>query len=307
MRVKLIVNPIAGRGRGAKLKDTLIAALREANAEFDAAVTGQHGAGRIIAKQAAAEGYDVIVAAGGDGTVNEVVNGLAGSKAALGVLPLGTGNDFAMMMGMPNDPLAALGRILYGRRLPVDLCRINDRFFASSVGAGFDGEVAHAANHSFRHLRGMIVYILAVFSTVFSYRPRHVRISIDGESFERDITLMAVANSRSYGGGMRVTPNALADDGFLEVCIAERMNPFRILYMLPKFISGKHLSAPEITSYRAREIVIESAQPLYYQVDGEVLRDTRLSFRIIPHGLLVAGAEFTPCSAGIKSTATGES
>ena len=297
MRVKLILNPIAGRGRGARYREPLLAALEASGVEFEAAFTGQHGAGRLLGKQAAAEGFDLIIAAGGDGTVNEVVNGMAGSPAALGVVPLGTGNDFAMMMGMPMDPLAALARILHGPRLAVDLCRINDRFYVSSVGAGFDGEVAYVANRHFRHLRGMIVYILSVFKAVLSYRPRRVRLVIDGVEMEKEITIVAVANSRTYAGGMLVAPNALADDGIFEICVAEGMGPLKILALLPKFIKGTHVSLKEIAMLRGREVLLESATPLYYHFDGEVARDTRLSFRLIPRGLLVAGANFVPSPA----------
>ena len=303
MRVKLILNPIAGRGRGAKYKEPLLAALRASGVEFDVAVTGQHGAGRILAKQAVAEGFDTIIAAGGDGTVNEVVNGLAGGPAALGVLPLGTGNDFAAMMGMSKNPLQALEQILRGRSLPVDLCRVNDRFFASTVGAGYDGEVTFAANHKFKRMRGMIVYILAVFSTVFAFRPRKVRLTIDGESVEQEITLIAVANSRTYGGGMCVAPNAVADDGLFEICLADKMGPARIMMMLPRFIKGNHLSMREVTISRGREITLECAEPLYYQIDGEVLQDSRLAFRLIPRGLLVAGANFAPSPATAEAAA----
>ncbi|MGE5550860.1 MAG: diacylglycerol/lipid kinase family protein [Bacteroidota bacterium] len=306
MRVKLILNPIAGRGRGARAKDALLAALRRSGTEFDAAITGQRGAGRLLAKQALAEGYDTIIAAGGDGTVNEVVNGIAGGQACLGVLPLGTGNDFAAMMGMPKDPVAGLERILRGRRLPVDLCRVNERFYVSSVGAGFDGEVCYTANHKFKHLRGMAVYLTSVFATILTYKPRCVKLTIDGKTYEREILLVAVANSRSYGGGMLVTPEAAVDDGFFDICLAEKMGTVRVSLNLPRFVKGRHLTMPEVTMLRGREVLLESTTPLYYQVDGEVMEDTRLAFRLIPHGLSVAGAEFTPTPVAAQAAGAGE-
>ena len=292
MRFKLILNPIAGRGRGERMKEQILARLKQSGCEHDISFTGQKGVGKLLAKQAAADGYDIVIAAGGDGTVNEVVNGIAGSQSAIGVVPLGTGNDFAMMIGMPKDPLACLDRILQGRMQTVDLCRVNDRYFASSVGAGFDGECTYTANHRFKHLRGMIVYILSVFTTVFSYHPRHVRLTIDGTTREQEITLLAVANSRSYGGGMLVAPDAVVDDGLFDICLADKMSPFRIMYMLPRFIKGKHLTMREVTMYKGREIILESTTPIYYQVDGEFFEDTRLVMRLIPHGLEVAGAAF---------------
>ncbi|MGE5550974.1 MAG: diacylglycerol/lipid kinase family protein [Bacteroidota bacterium] len=306
MRVKMILNPIAGRGRGQKVKDDLLAALRQSGVEFDAAFTGQRGAGRLLARQAVADGFDLIIAAGGDGTVNEVVNGIAGSQAVLGVLPLGTGNDFAAMMGMPKDLRVGLDRILHGPRLGVDLCRVNDRFFASSVGAGFDGEVCYTANHKYRHLRGMAVYILSVLSTILSYQPRRVKLTVDGREFDREILLVAVVNSRTYGGGMLVAPDAAVDDGLFEICLADKMSPARVALNLPRFIKGNHLSLPEITMIRGREIVLESQTPIYYQVDGEVMEDTRLTFRLIPLGLTVAGASFRPAQTAERTAFQGQ-
>jgi len=297
MRVKLILNPIAGRGRGARLKETVLSALRTSGVKFDAAFTGQRGAGRLLAMQAVADGFDTIIAAGGDGTVNEIVNGMAGSQARLGVVPLGTGNDFAAMMGMPREPLACLKKILCGRSLAIDLCRVNDRFYVSSVGAGFDGEVCYTANHRFKHLRGMAVYILAVFATVLSYKPRHIRLTIDGKAMDCEILLVAVANSRSYGGGMHVTPDAIADDGLFDICLAEKMGPVRVALNLPRFVKGRHLKMREVSIFRGREVTLESDTPLYFQVDGEVMEDTRLVFRLIPRGLTVVGADFVPMSA----------
>ncbi|MGE5528623.1 MAG: diacylglycerol/lipid kinase family protein [Patescibacteria group bacterium] len=306
MRIKMILNPIAGRGRGGRTREALLDVLQASGVEYDVAVTGQRGAGRLLARQAVADGYDLIVAGGGDGTVNEVVNGMAGSHAALGVVPLGTGNDFAAMMGMPKDPVASLERILRGERLAVDLCRVNDRYFASSVGAGFDGEVAYTANHGFKHLRGMVVYILAVFKAVFGYRPRRVRLSIDGGIWEGEITLVTVVNSRTYGAGMLVAPDAVADDGLFDICRAEKMSPLRIIMMLPKFIKGTHPTMPEITMSKGRDIWLESTTPLYCQVDGEVIEESRLVFRLIPGGLIVAGANFVPTRQEAAPATAGE-
>ncbi len=306
MRVKLILNPIAGRGRGARTKELLLAALRDSGVDFDASFTGQHGAGRLLAKQAVSEGFEIIIAAGGDGTVNEVVNGLAGSGARLGVVPLGTGNDFASMVGMPRDPVAALRRILYGRGMAVDLCRVNDRYYASSVGAGFDGAVAYTANQRFKHLRGLIVYVLSVFATIMSYRPYRVRVTIDGRVMEKEILLMAVANSRSYGGGMLVTPGAAVDDGLFEICLVEKMGKFRIALNLPRFIKGWHLSMPEVTMLRGSEVRIEAEEPLFFQADGEVFSERILEFRLIPRGLVVAGADFAPTAAMAETAAMSQ-
>ena len=297
MRIKLILNPIAGRGYGAKAKESILAALRQSGVEFDVAFTGQQGAGRLLARQAVAEGYDTIIAAGGDGTVNEVVNGMAGSHAALGVIPLGTGNDFAAMMGMPDEPAACLDRILHGPRMAVDLCRANDRFYASSVGAGFDGECTYTANHSLKWLRGMAVYVLSVFKTVLAYKPRRVRLVIDGEVMQKDIALVAVANSRTYGGGMLVTPDAAADDGFFDVCLVDRMSPARIVMLLPRLIKGSHLTMPEVTVYKARKVTLDCPTVSIIRSTARSSKTRAWSSIWSPEDL-VAGASSSPVPPG---------
>jgi len=178
-----------------------------------------------MARKAAEQGYDVVCAMGGDGTVNEVINGIAGTGAALAVIPAGTGNDFAGALGVPKGDVAAACRILArGHLRPMDLCRVNDRYFASSFGAGFDARVTKAANERFKRLGGIWTYIFAVMSVIWSFRPGRMRIVADGREISKSPLLVAVTNWKSYGGGMYICPGAEIDDGLFDVCIVDNVH-----------------------------------------------------------------------------------
>ena len=290
MRMKIILNPTAGRGKGKNAQQIIEDVLRESFVEYDIELTKGPGLALELAKKAVKDGYNTVVAAGGDGTVNQVLNGLAESGIPMAVLPCGTGNDFAAMLGMPKDLKESMQQILNGSIGQVDLCKVNDHYFISSVGVGFDGQVAHTVNNSFPYLRGMIVYILGVLKTIFSYRGHHLRITIDGKTTELDALLVAIANSKSYGGGLKIAPDALINDGLLDICTAKMMKPLEILLSLPKLVKGTHGALKKIRFYKGKSISLESDTPLYYQVDGEVFKGTSLNIQLISQSFAIMGA-----------------
>lgn len=303
MRLKFILNPTAGRGRGQTALELIKEVLDPAPVTYAVALTTRSGEAIELAQQAAQEDFDVIVAAGGDGTVNQVVNGLVGSNIPMAVLPCGTGNDFAAMIGMPKDLNACLHQIIQGNAVRIDLCKVNDRYFISSVGAGFDGQVTHTVNNNFKHLRGMAVYLLGVFSTIFSYKGHHVKLTVDGESREFDALLVAVNNSRTYGGGLNITPEALLDDGLFDICTARMMKPLEICKSLPRLLKGTHGKLEKINFCRGKYVELQSDTPIYYQVDGEVFRSTELKMEILHHAFPIFGAAGTPALPGIMAAA----
>lgn len=295
MKVKIILNPRAGRGKAAKLKAKILAELANYGYRSHLEETQWHGHAIEIAKKAVESGYDLVIAAGGDGTVNQVVNGMTGSKVPLGVLSAGTGNDFAAMIGMPADPAAAIRQIIEGETRWVDLCRLNDRYFISSVGAGFDGRVAYTANQGIRFVRGMPAYLLAVIKTLFSFRLHRVKMVVDGKEREYKALLFAVTNSSTYGGGIKITPDARIDDGLFDICVVKEVTPLEVLWFLPLAIKGEHGRLQDkVGFFRGREIYLESMTPLFYQIDGEVFQDTVFRFSMIPGGFPIRGAVFAP-------------
>ena len=297
MKVKVIMNPIAGRGRALKKKPQILKALLEYDAEFHLEETKGPNHATELARQAVEAGFDLIIVAGGDGTLNQVVNGLGGKQVPIGVLGLGTGNDFAAALQMPPDPVAAVHRIMRGEIQKIDLCRVNQRYFVSSVGVGFDGEVAFHVNQGFRRLRGKAAYLCSVFKTLFSYQSRRIKLNVDGLVMEFNSLLVAVTNSPTYGGGFKINPEALVNDGLFDVCTAQHMRIPEILCCLPLLMPGWHRNLKKVRMLKGRQIILESDQPFHYQLDGEVLTDKILRFTIFPQALLFKGAKVEPTSA----------
>ncbi|HBG16077.1 MAG TPA: hypothetical protein DDW93_04795 [Firmicutes bacterium] len=301
MKVKVIMNPIAGRGRAQKAKPLILKALLEYDCDVHLEETKEPNHATEIAQKAVKAGFDLILVAGGDGTINQVVNGMAESPIPLGVLCCGTGNDFAAALKMPKDPIAGVRQIMEGEISKVDLCQVNNRYFVSSVGAGFDGEVAFNVNNGFRNVGGMTAYLLSVFKTLFSYKARKVKLTVDGLVMEFNSLLVAVTNSSTYGGGIKVNPDARIDDGFFDVCAAQKMNILEIICCLPLVVAGWHQNLKKVKLLKGRDITVESNHPLYYQLDGEVLMDNVLRFSLLPQSLLIKGGKFEPVSTFMLS------
>ncbi len=292
VRVKVILNPNARHGRAAEDEAAAVRALTDLGADFDLVRTSCPGDAIAMARAAAEHGCDVVCAMGGDGTVNEVINGIAGTGAALAVIPVGTGNDFANALGVPKGDVAAACRVLArGQRRPMDLCRVNDRYFASSFGAGFDARVTKAANERFKRLGGIWTYIFAVISVIWSFRPNPVRIVADGREISKSPLLVAATNWKSYGGGMYICPGAEIDDGMLDVCIVDNVPILRFLYCFPRVIRGTHVTMPEVQMLRARSVHISCSRTETYHVDGEVFEAAEMEVALVLGGIDVVVGE----------------
>lgn len=281
MKIRVIFNPAADHGRAA----TRAPALRDCLVGLGTAEwveTGRPDAAIELAAEAAARGYDLVVAAGGDGTVNEVVNGLmrAGegptSRPALGVLPLGSGNDFCFGLGLPADPSAACARLVVGRMRQVDIGRVVDkhgraRFFALCAGIGFDAAVAIECR-KITLVHGLLMYLVATLRTISAYyQAPNMRITFDdGMTIEQPVLMLTIGNSHRIAGGFFPTPNALIDDGLFDVCYADQVTRLRILRLIPEFMKGTHLRFPEIHLTHARALEVQADRALPVHLDGEI-------------------------------------
>ncbi len=282
----VILNPAAGNGRAGRARAPLQKALDASGARFELLTTERPNQASQLARRVAAR-FDAVVAAGGDGTVREVAAGVLGTGAALGVVPLGTGNDFARLLGMPTGPGAAVGALLDAPAVPVDggLVRWRERdsvhrheaVFVNAVGVGFDALVAAEAARS-KWTRGLSGYIAAVARTLRAWPQPEVEargVGADGEEWDvytGHFFLAAVGNGTSVGGGFRLTPDARIDDGLLDLCfVAGPLSLGRIVRVLPCAIRGRHLSEPEVRSGRVRQVSLRSASGLPVHADGEVL------------------------------------
>ena len=277
---KLICNPTAGRGRAGRLLGDVKAMLHSLGVASDVAQTHRPGEATTLAAQALADGFALVIAMGGDGTLNEVVNGLVqepgggkpnGRSGALGIIPVGTGNDFIKMLGIPQDWRAACNRIAHGQARRVDVGRVNGRTFLNNVGIGFGAQVGIEAK-KIRWLSGQAVYLAALArNMLLSYRTPQVCIHLDDEQIKQSITLLTIGNGRCSGGGFWLTPQAEVDDGFFDICLVHGLSKAQMLALVPSAMKGTHITAPPVRMSRARQITVTSADPLPVHADGEIL------------------------------------
>lgn len=280
MELALIVNPAAGGGRVRRRWPELELELRRRGVNWQTFWTEDAGHGTALAKAACREGYDAVIAVGGDGTLNEVVNGTAGTDVPVGLIPLGTGVDFSRTAGLPTSPDKALDIILSGNIRRVDLGVVNDRYFCNVAGTGFDATVADRVNRSGKKRGGYIPYLQAVFQTLFTYRNTPLKVSVDDTTYETKSLLMAVANGRYYGGGFMICPDAELSDGRFDVCIVGDVDKLTTMLLLPSTLKGGHRDHPKVTFARARRVVVEGPSELRIQADGELIGSLPASFEM---------------------------
>lgn len=267
----LLINPSAGRNRGRRLRSQIVAGLGLPEACVFA--SEQPGHLQSLATAAADSGYRRIVVAGGDGSIFEVVNGImaSASSPALGIIPVGTGNDFIKAAGIPLAWRDACRLIASSQTRQVDLGRCNGQYFANGVGIGLDAEIGHAAQ-GISWFRGPMVYLAAAFRTLAGgISAPEVTIAFDGGELVQRVTLVAVSNGSCYGGLFHIAPDASIADGQLDLIIADHVTRTRAMALIPKVIRGEHMDDPAVRYLQTREVRIQSATPLPVQIDGELV------------------------------------
>lgn len=289
--VAVVANPTSGRGKGAKLIPKVDALLRSIGVEHVMHVCADPEDPERLAREAAERGAPIVAALGGDGQVGACANGVLGSDAALAVIPAGTGNDFARYLGLNRkDPLAA-ARLLASpttRRLDVVRVRTADgeRVFVNVGGTGFDSEVNGHAN-GVRFLKGTPKYIYSTFVTLARFRPGKFEVDVDGEFHAIPGMMIAVGNAVSYGGGMKITPDAKADDGILDLCVIGEVSKPEFVRTFPKVFSGKHVRHPAVTVLRGKQITISAERAFDVYGDGERFGPLPATFTVVPAALSV--------------------
>ena len=272
----IIFNPQAGRGRGHRRANEVQQAVRAAGLRSDSVVSEARGHAIELAHQAALAGWPLLVAAGGDGTVNEVVNGLRlaaieGATSRLGVLPIGSGNDFASAVGIPGDLEQAARRLVAGRTRRVDIGCVNGRYFDNNVGIGFEARVNIEA-HRITWLRGQLLYLVAALRATARYPFPQVTGYKDGDPFlDQRVLMVSVGNTYRTGGGFLINPHAQLDDAVLDLCVVDAIPRREILRLLPKAMKGRHEGERAVSMTRFNRLVIESPDPLPVHADGEIL------------------------------------
>lgn len=270
MKAQLIINPKAGRRKGTlkAIESTLV--LPEV--ELRVHQTRCPGDATKIARESAQSGeFDVVIAAGGDGTIREVASGLIHSDTALGVIPVGTENVLAREMGIPLDPVAACRHLIVSQIRNIDVGRMGEQIFVCFCGVGFDADVAYNLPQKRKTLLGGLAYALTSVERIGGYRKvsRSAKITIDKKLFEADCWMLLVGNIRTYGGGLTPAPKARLDDGLLDVCVFPKTSYLGTAKQMMAASSGKHLDLPGVEYFQAKKITIETDPLERIQLDGD--------------------------------------
>jgi diacylglycerol kinase (ATP) len=289
-----IVNPRAGKGRTTRTLWRLSRMMARYKLHCETLVTEGPLHATELAREKADDGADYVVAVGGDGTINEVVNGLMRSErlksVKLGVMPLGGGNDLAKTLKLPTDWERAFHTLMQKRTTWIDLGRFDDTWFINSLGIGFDAEVAQNANRM-RLLGGFPRYLAAVLKALVTLSPREYGVRLDDDLFRNRYLLISAGNGRFCGGGFQLTPEADLTDGCLDICLVSAATRGRVLQVLPKAINGGHVHLPEVAIRRSASLQVECRDhDLVVYYDGEIAslnKPRRIKISLFPHQLRV--------------------
>ena len=315
----LITNPISGKGHAKNVAEQAYAALTESGAQGQLMFTSASGDAKRFAQEATSDGIRSVIACGGDGTLHEVVNGIATvPNVTLGVLPCGRGNDFAAAIGVPLKPEAAIATLLSGTPIHVDLGRcyqnssqqpaassqqesvtspenlltdnrkpMADCHFITIATCGYDTEVSRRAAKGTPLFAGTASYAYAAVETLFYYEPPFVRLEGDFGVHEGPLLLAATGITSRYGGGFQIVPNARIDDGLFDVCIIRPVSALTVLRLLVTLFWGGHVSHPAVSMHQTRTLTIETDTPMLLYADGEPMCETPATIEIIKEGLTV--------------------
>ncbi|MFD7097808.1 diacylglycerol kinase [Streptomyces xanthophaeus] len=289
--VTLFVNPTAGRGRGAHAAQPAASALRAAGLSVRTVLGGDGPDALARLRTAVREGTGAVIAVGGDGMVSLALQALAGTQVPLGVVAVGTGNDFARTLGLPVREPARAGRLAAGalkegRIRDIDLGRADGTWYGTVLCSGFDSRVNDRGNRM-RLPAGRFKYDLAMVAELAAFRPFPYRITLDGGGvIETEATLVAVGNGSSYGGGMRICADAVPDDGLFDVTVVGDCSRATLLKVFPQVYKGTHLGHPKVSVHRAVKVTLEAPGITAY-ADGEPLGPLPVTAECIPAALRV--------------------
>lgn len=299
MKYKIITNPIAGRGTAERAIPRVESLLGQYGLDFELVRTERPWHAAELAKEAVRDGYDVIVAMGGDGTANEVLNGLLLAKEAgdgngvMGVLCVGRGNDFAYGVGIPSGLEEGCSVLAQGRKRMIDVGRTvvdssQSRFFGNGVGIGFDAVVGFEAA-KMKHLHGFLSYLVAALKTLFIYyKAPTVQIECNGQTWTQPSLMVSVMNGRRMGGGFMMAPEAEPDDGRFDLCIAGMASRLRVLSLMGHFMKGTQMGEDPIRMERSARVIVTAVEGvLPAHADGETLctEGRRMELEILSNGL----------------------
>jgi len=297
---RVIVNPFARSGVVGKKWPQVSELLRDAGLSFEYDFTEGVGHGIELAKEAVGKGHKLVIAVGGDGTVNEVVNGLVDEsgkgRATLGIVNFGTGRDIARMLGIPRDYVQACRLFSCFKRVTIDLGAVEyvkgnerrRRLLVNTASLGFEGAVIERVRGPLRRTKGITSYVIALLLTLPGYCNKQVTLDLNGAKEKQRVFSIVINNGCYYAGPMKIAPGADPCDGFLDVVVVGDMGKVKLVWTLRKLHRGTHIARPMVSARQAKSIQVDSAERLLLQVDGELLGEAPAAFSILPAALTVA-------------------
>lgn len=295
-----LVNKMSGNGKGIRTWKRVESILQCKEIDYQVKFTSSPQEAVVYAQQfTASNTFRALIVIGGDGTVQSILSELAGSQVLLGIIPAGSGNDFARSLGVPQNVKQALNYILSGSIKKIDIVRAGQQHCITIAGIGLDGEVAQTVNKS-KYKRWLnklnlerLSYVIGLIAVLIRYKPTSVCIKVDGKSYTYNkVWLIAAANLPYYGGGMKICPNAQFADGIMDICIVSGISRLKLLFIFPKVFQGSHINHPAVTMLQGESIYVSSDKPMIFHGDGEVLGQTPIDISIMKQSLRVIYNEY---------------
>ncbi|MGL5676680.1 MAG: diacylglycerol/lipid kinase family protein [Cellulosilyticaceae bacterium] len=289
MKHLFIVNPVAGKGKALVYMEA-IKPLLEGKVDYRIEMTKGRGHATELVKAYTSKDDYIVYAVGGDGTINEVVNGMIGTSSALAIVPAGSGNDFIRTIYPKCNYEELLYKLLKGKRESVDLVRMNDKYFLNIASIGIDAEVVYNATafKKLKYIKGDLAYVMSIFKTLWFYKTSRLKIALDGqETCDTHILLLAIANGKYYGGGIQIAPSAQVDDAKAHIYMVEQLKLRKILGLIPKLFKAKHEGATEVKVYKAQHVHVKSNDVFKLNMDGEIIETTEVEMEVLPEALQI--------------------
>lgn len=281
----ILVNPHANDGRATRIMPTVIDTLQNLGATFRCIISQDIAHAQATAEEAIKQG-ECLVAVGGDGTLRAIVEVVQRLQGTLAIIPAGRGNDFAKMLRIPTDPIGACQLLIDGKEKRVDIGSVNEQFFLTICTVGFDSVANEIANQT-KWIRSRLVYVYGALKALIHWQPVTFHLEIDGKPLEHIGYTVSVANTRNYGGGLNLAPDASLQDGIFDIVLVGAITKFRILMNIPKVFFGKHVNEPGFTILRGKNIRIDTDQKYGIYADGDFICKPPGMISIVPAALRV--------------------
>lgn len=288
MKHIFIINPVAGKGKSIEFKEKIEDIFKDLDLKYEIVITEKSGYATRKVKELTSKEKCRVYSIGGDGTLNEVLNGMIGSDSSLAVIPAGSGNDFARTLYGDISCDNILQKLIYGKEKTIDVAKLNERYYLNISSVGFDANVVNNARKykKYRLISGPMAYAIGLINSLITFKSMKLIFEVDGKEIDTEMYLIAVANGKCYGGGISIAPNAEIEDGFLDVYAIRRPKVHRLIRFLPKVIKGKDIrDIDEVTYIKCKKIRVKAKDEITTNIDGEIAFLNDMTFEIIPKAI----------------------